>query len=130
MKASRLSALLFVASLLLPAAILAGNTNKKTLHLFDSVTVEGKTLSPGDYRIEWNDAGPNVQLDIVRGRDTVATVPAKVVTASNKNQQDGYTLKPGQNGGQQLLSIFFSGKDYSLEIQEPGSAAAASGGTN
>ena len=130
MKASRLSASLFVVSLLLPAAILAGTTNKKTLHLFDTVTVEGKTLAPGDYRIQWNDAGPNVQVDIVRGRDTVATVPAKIVTAGSKNQQDGYTLKPTENGGQGLVSVFFSGKDYTLEIQPDAASASNPSGTN
>lgn len=124
MKASRLSALLFVASLLLPVAALAGSMKKQSLHLFETVTVEGKTLSPGDYRVEWNGSGPNVQLDIVQGRDTLVKVPAKVVTESAKSDQDGYTLKKN-NGNQELVSIFFVGKDYRLQIQEPGASSAS-----
>lgn len=130
MKASRLSSLLFAASLLLPLAAFAGNTTKKTLHIFETVTLEGKTLSPGDYRLEWSGTGPDVQLEVVHGRDTVATVPAKIVTASEKNQQDGYTLKPTQSGGQELSSVFFSGKDYSLQIHPDNASSGATSGTN
>ena len=118
--------MLFAASLLLPVAAFAGTTNKKTLHLFETVTVQGKTLSAGDYRVEWNGSGPNVQLEIVQGRETVATVPAKIVTASGRNEQDGYTLKPSQNGTQELRSIFFTGKDYTLQIQQPGASSGSS----
>ena len=125
MKASRLSAVLFVAALSLPVAALAGAMTRESLHLFETVKVQGKTLSPGDYRVEWNGTGPNVQLDIVQGKDTLATVPAKIVTKSTKSEQDGYTLKK-DHGNQDLMSIFFSGKDYSVQIPEPGSSASAS----
>ncbi|HYL62813.1 MAG TPA: hypothetical protein VE077_09340 [Candidatus Methylomirabilis sp.] len=124
MKASKLSAFLFVASLLLPVALLAGSMNKKSLHLFETVTVHGKTLSPGDYRVEWNGSGPNVKLDIVQGRDTLVTVSAKIVTESIKSEQDGYTLDK-DHGNQELVSIFFSGTDYRLQIPESGSASAS-----
>lgn len=129
MKASRLSAVLFIAALSLPVAALAGAVTKESLHLFETVQVQGKTLSPGDYRVEWNGSGPNVNLDIVKGRDTVATIPAKIVTKSTKSEQDGYTLK-NNHGNQELMSIFFNGKDFSVQIPETGSASAshASGG--
>ena len=124
MKASRLSALAFGVSLLLPVGAFAGSMNKKSLHLFETVTVEGKTLSPGDYRVEWNGSGPNVQLDILQGKDTLAMVPAKVVTSTDKSEQDGYRLKK-DHGNQELVAIFFSGKDYSLQIPEPGPSSAS-----
>lgn len=96
MKASRLSAIVFIASLFLSVSVFASDSHKKTLHIFDTVSVEGKTLSPGDYKVEWSGAG-TVQLTILHGRDTVATVPAQEVSSSNKNDKDGYTLKPGEN---------------------------------
>jgi hypothetical protein len=127
MKASRLSAVLFIGTLLLSASAFAGDTNKKSLHLYETVTVEGTQLSPGDYKFEWSGTGPNVQLSIVQGKDTLATVPVQIVSENSSNTQDGYTLTPGQNGAEELKNVFFSGKDYTLEIQP---AAASSGGTH
>lgn len=124
MKASRFCALLFAASLLLPVAALAASVNKKSLHLTETVTVQGKTLSPGDYRVQWNGSGPSVQLDIVQGRNTLLEVPARIVTESTKSDQNGYTLKK-DHGSQELVSIFFEGKDYRLQIPEPGAASAS-----
>lgn len=125
MKASRLSAVLFIAALSLPVTALAGAITKESLHLFETVKIQGKTLSPGDYRVEWDGSGPNVKLDIVQGRDTLATVPAKIVTKSTKSEQDGYTLK-NDHGNQELMSIFFNGKDFSVQIPEPGSSTSPS----
>ena len=124
MKASRLSAVSFLVSLLLPVAAFAASMSKQSLHLFEKVTVEGKTLAPGDYHVEWNGSGPNVQVDIVQGRDTLVTVPAKIVTESSKSEETGYTLKK-DHGNQDLVSIFFSGKDYRLQIPEPDASAAS-----
>jgi len=81
MKASRLSTIskLFAGSLLLCAAAIAAKTNEKTMHLYEKAKLEGKVLNPGDYQVEWSGTGPNVELNIVQGRDTLATVPARVV---------------------------------------------------
>ena len=123
MKASMLSAIVFIASLFLYVIVFASDSHKKTLHIFDTVSVEGKTLAPGDYKVEWSCAGTTVQLTILQGRDRVATVPAQEVASSNKNDKDGYTLKPGENGSQQLANIFFTGENFTLEL-EPGSPSA------
>jgi hypothetical protein len=122
MKASRLSAILFVGSLLLTTAALAANTTKKTMHLFEKAEIEGKLLNPGDYRVEWSGTGPNIQLSIVQGRETVATVPARIVAENTPNDQDGYVLQPAKSGGQSIEQIFFSGMKYNLQIQPAGSS--------
>jgi hypothetical protein len=123
MKASRLSAILFAGSLLLPVAALAGSMNKKTMHLYDKAKVEGKLLNPGDYKVEWTGSGPSIQLTILQGKDTVTTVPARVVTQSNRNEQDGYILGPAKNGGQSIQEIFFGGTNYDLKLQPAGKAS-------
>lgn len=69
--------ILFAGSLVLCATAFAAKTNKKTMHLYEKAKLEGKVLNPGDYKVEWNGAGPNVELNIVQGRDTLATVPAE-----------------------------------------------------
>jgi hypothetical protein len=134
MKGSRLStiAILFAGSLLLSTTTLAGNINKKTLHLYEKAKVLGTLLNPGDYKVEWSGSGPNIQLNILQGRDTVATVPARVVTENTSNPQDGYILQPSKSGGQSIEEIFFSGTKYDLKIQPAGNASSGSShsGTN
>src|ERR1700719_3962993 len=121
MKSSRKIVGLLGASLLLALSAKAGTENKGTLHLFDNVSVQGKQLSAGTYKIEWNGEGPEVQVNIVDGRDTVATVPARVVPVTIKNKEDGYSAD-NENGNRTLKELFFRGKTYELQI-ENGSGA-------
>jgi hypothetical protein len=128
MKASRLFAIamVFAGSLLLSAATFAGKINKKALHLYEEAKVQGTLLPPGDYKVEWSGSGPNVQLNILQGRDTIATVPARIVAENTSNPQDGYVLKPAKNGDKSIEEIFFSGTKYDLKIQPAGSASSGS----
>jgi hypothetical protein len=123
MKSSRKIVGLVGASLLLALSAMAGSENKGTLRLYDNVNVQGKQLSPGTYKVEWNGQGPEVQLNILDGKNTVATVPARVVPVTTKNDQDGYTAD-NENGSRTLKELFFRGKSYQLEI-EPGTGAGA-----
>src|SRR5580692_2304482 len=116
MKLSRVSSLLLGSSLLFAVSVFAGNTIKKSLHLDQSVTIEGTKLAPGDYKVEWSGSGPDVKLSILKGKETVATVPARIVPESVSNNQDGYIVKPGTDGGQSLSSVFFTGEKFDLEI--------------
>ena len=114
------------ASLLLAASALAAGGSKGTLHLYEIVTVQGKQLAPGDYKVEWNGQGPDVQLSIEQGKQTVVSVPARMTPVSEKNASDGYAAK--QEGSENVLSeIFFHGKSYELEIGDQSSQPATNG---
>jgi hypothetical protein len=134
MKVSRLSALLFGSSLLFSVSVLAGTTNKKSLHLSENVTIEGKQLAPGDYKVEWSGAGPDVTVNILKGKETVASVSAHVVPENAPNSQDGYLLKPAADGSQSLAQVFFTGERYELNIDQAPSTGTSQGantsGTN
>lgn len=119
MQMSRASILLFAGSLLLPLVAFAANTNKKTMHLYEEAKIEGKLLTPGDYKVEWSGSGPNVELSIVQSNDTVIAVPAKIVAENTSNNQDGYVLQPAKSGGQAIEEIFFHGMKYDLQLQPP-----------
>jgi len=124
MKVLRLTCALLGAAFLCAIPALPGNTIKKSLHLTDTVSVHGVTLSPGDYKVEWTTPGPNVQVNILEGHDTVATVPAHVVPVATSNGQDGYVVNPGKNGKSETLTeLFFTGEKYHLAI---GNSAASS----
>jgi len=130
MKGSRNLVTLAGASLLLAASAFAAGTGKGTLHLYESVEVQGKQLPPGDYKVEWNGEGPNVELSITSGRQTVASVPAQVVTVSEKNRTDGYGAKKSDDGKNALTEIFFHGKDFELRVGDQANAEPSRSGTS
>jgi hypothetical protein len=69
--------------LLLPATTFARdkdkNKNEGNLMLSDPVQVGSTVLEPGNYKVEWQGSGPNVNVDILQGGKTVATTPATIV---------------------------------------------------
>ena len=125
MKVTKLFTLLAGSSLLLSASVLAGNGNKKTLHFDTSVTVEGKSLAPGEYKVEWSGTGPDVKVNILKGKETIASVTARVVSVPLSNKQDGYSATTAQDGSHSLNSLFFSGDKFDLEISQGASVSAA-----
>jgi len=122
MKGTKLFTLLVGSSLLLSASAFAGNSNKKSLRFDTSVTVEGQQLAAGDYKVEWSGTGPDVKLNILKGKETVASVDAHIVSVPVPNKQDGYSATTGKDGSRSLTTVFFSGEKFDLEI---GQAAAA-----
>jgi hypothetical protein len=122
MKAMKLFTLVVGSSLLLSAGAFAGNSNKKTLHLYESVTLEGQQLPPGDYRLTWSGTGPDVKVDILKGKETVASVAARIVALPVSNKEDGYSATAGKDGSHSLTTVFFSGDKYDLEIGGASSA--------
>ena len=132
MKLSRNVFSLCAASMLVAAsgvaAAAATGTTKGTLHLYDDVTIQGKQLPPGDYKLEWNGEGPNVNLTIDQGRKAVVSVPVQVVPVTEKKQNDGYVSTKNADGQNALSEIFFHGRNYELKLQDqPGSSPAQPG---
>jgi hypothetical protein len=125
MKVTKLFTLLVGSSLLFSASAFAGNGSKKTLHFDTSVTVEGKSLAPGEYKFEWSGTGPDVKVNIIKGKETVASVSAKVVTAPVPNKQSGYSAAAGKDGSPSLTTLFFSGDKYDLQIGDATSATTS-----
>jgi|SRR5580658_5220004 hypothetical protein len=131
MKVSRLSTIALGGCLLFSAGAFAGNTIKKSIHLYENVTVAGTQLAPGDYKIEWSGTGPDVKVSFLKGKETVATAPAHIESASSSNLQGGYSVKPAKDGSQSISDIFFAGEKFDLKLDE-GSPAdnSQSGGSN
>jgi hypothetical protein len=134
MKASRSFFGVALASLLLGASAFAAPTTKGTLKLYEPVSVQGKQLTPGQYTVEVNGEGPNVELSIVgNGKQGVTSVPARLVQVNAKNKTSGYSSAKQQDGSSTLTTVFFQGKPFELQIGEQAATAApqpATGGSN
>jgi len=129
MKVSRNLFSLAVASLLLGATAFAAPT-KGTLKLFEPVSVQGKQLAPGQYTVEWNGEGPNVELSITNGKQAVASIPARVVPVGAKNTASGYSSAKQDDGSTALTSVFFQGKAYELHVGQESATTAPQPGTS
>jgi hypothetical protein len=58
--------------------------NETVLNLVEPTIVGSIILPPGEYRIEWNGPGPDVQVSFSQGNKTIAVIPAKLQALRNR----------------------------------------------
>jgi hypothetical protein len=115
MKVSKISkGLLLGLTLLLATSVFAAN--KGPLQLNDPLTINGKQLAAGEYRLQWEGTGSSVELSILRGKTVVASVPARLVDLDRPAQADLTIVRMNADGSKALSEIRFGGKKYSLAI--------------
>lgn len=89
--------------------------NKVTITLQHSATINGTTLKPGDYKFEWDGAGPNVEVSISQGKKLIAKVPAKMVNLGSRTANDAAVFTTA-NGNSTLSGLRVFGKTYGLDL--------------
>lgn len=114
-------------SLALFATSALASPNKQTLQLNHPTAVNGTTLKAGEYKLQWDGTGPNVEVSIMQGKNVVAKVPARVVELPSKSDIDAAVTKPGNGGTSELAGARFQGKTFALEIGESGGDTSAAG---
>jgi len=117
MKFATVSKILGVGLALLLASSAFAAT-KATLSLTDSVTVNGTTLKPGDYKLLWDGTGPSVEVSIIQGKTVVAKVPAKLVDLNTPSANSAALVIQTGDGTNILSGARFEGKKFALEIGE------------
>ena len=105
------------AAFVFSSGVLAGETNKGKLHLAEKIEVEGKTINPGEYKVEWTGSGMAVQVSLVQGKQTIATFPAHVTEEASPNKSDAYGSSAKMEGSRSLTSIYIGGKRTTLELE-------------
>jgi hypothetical protein len=119
--------LLLGLALLLATSALAASANKGSLQLLDPVTVSGKQLPAGDYLVKWDGAGPNVEVNILKGNKVVLTTTAHLIDLSDKPNRDSAVVKSNGDGSRALSEIHFSGKTSALAIGNDSASMDGSG---
>jgi hypothetical protein len=109
-------------SLVLGLALLLASSafasNKANLQLSNPTTVNGTKLKPGDYKLQWDGNGPNVEVSILQGKNVVAKVPAHMIDLQAPAANNAAVTKANDDGSKTLAGIRFEGKKYALEIGE------------
>jgi hypothetical protein len=122
MKLFKASTLVLASALLLASSAFAAN--KGSLNISEPVNISGTQLAAGSYSVHWEGNGPNVELKIMRGKQVVASSPARLVDLSSAPNNDAAVFKSNGDGSRSLSEIRFYGKKQALAI---GSESADSG---
>jgi hypothetical protein len=114
MKSMRIS-----AGLLLGVAVLVSSSawaaQRASLKFYDDVNVGQSQVKAGDYTVQWEGNGPEVELSIIKGNTVVAKVPARLVDARPATSNTIETAS-NPNGTRSLEQIKLRGKKYAIEV--------------
>ena len=89
---------------------------KGSMKLFDPALVNGVQLSPGEYTLQWDGTGNNLQVQILQGKKVVATTTAALVQLKAPASRDMTTTRRAENNAKTLTEVAFRGKSYALAI--------------
>jgi hypothetical protein len=101
--------------------------NSGSLTLTGPAQLNGKQLASGEYKVKWEGTGQDVQVSILKGKNVVATAPAKLVDVADKAYGDSVVLGT-EAGAASIHEIHLGGKKQILvfETGTGGSAAQTS----
>jgi len=116
-----------VLSLAVLLASSAFASTKGSLQLINPAIVNGTTLKPGDYKVEWEGSGPNVELSILKGKKVLAKVPAHVVELQTPASNDAAVTRQNGGGPNTLAGVRFQGKKFALDLADGSDSMQANG---
>ena len=118
MKSSLFFKIIFatLAVALTTGAFAANDVHKSNFEISAPTQVNGKQIPAGEYTAKWEGSGPTVQVNIMKGKNVVATVPAQIVELSAPAPDTHAEIKNSTNGDRELVGLQFSGKKYALEL--------------
>jgi hypothetical protein len=103
----------------------AKDKNETRITLSDSVQVGTTDLKPGDYKLQWDGNGPDVQVKVLQGKNIVATVPAKLAQGTSERANAITTRTVGNVNT--LDEVDFGGGKQSLVFGEATATESSSG---
>lgn len=115
--------LIITLVLLLFVPAFAGTRNKASFTLSSPAKVAGVQLAPGEYMVQWEGDGANVQVSILNDGRVIATTSATVLDVSNPYPGTATHLAAGEDGTKLLTRIDLAKK--SLVFQPTAEAASA-----
>jgi hypothetical protein len=125
MKTGKYIAIVAVLASGLSLSAIAKDKNETRISLSDSVQVGATDLKPGDYTLQWEGDGPDVQVKVLKGKNVVATVPAKLAQGTS-GYANAITTRTVGNV-KTLDEVDFAGGKQSLVFSDAGATQAANG---
>ena len=123
MRTSRFTSALIGFAMLLTASAFAAD--KGSMQVRSPVMVGKIQLLAGDYTVQWEGTGPDVELTIKRDKKVKATVPAKLVPENSTFDQNATIIRAESDGSRKLIAIRLSGKRFTLQIESQSDVVGA-----
>jgi hypothetical protein len=121
-----------VKGILLAAIVtLAGSAfagSKASMELLHPASVGGTQLPAGSYTLQWDGQGDQIQLQIFRGKKSVATTSARVVKVDSPVRDNSVIVVPSNDGGRSVSRINLAKKDFALDLETEGAGSGAAAG--
>jgi hypothetical protein len=109
-----------MVTLLSSVFALAGDKNQRSVQIPNSVQVGSAQLQPGNYKVEWQGTGPEIQVNFVRDGKTVATVPGTLKMNDAQVTQDEIVTDTTSANVQTLTEIDFRRAKEALVFEQSG----------
>src|SRR5262249_25002499 len=125
MKYSKYFAVIAVFCLITTAGLFADSKSKDSgnINLSNPVQIGSTQVSPGDYKVEWSGTGDNVQVNILKGKNVIATTEGKLVELPRKAENNSVTTKGLEDNNRTLLEIQFDNRKESLVFNQGGTTS-------
>jgi hypothetical protein len=124
---------LSLKGIFLAATIMAAGSalaaSKGSLELQHPTTIAGKQLAMGNYTVQWEGSGDQVDLKIYHGKNVVASTPARILKVDHPISSNSAVVVANEDKTYTLSEIRFAGKKFALGIVSDGSGAGASAGS-
>jgi hypothetical protein len=126
MKVSRIfKSLLLSQTLLIATSVLAANANNGALKVSAPVSVNGTTLAIGDYQVNWEGTGADVEVNISKSNKVIVTLPGHLIELDRPAHDSSYTTNQSEDGSATLIEIDFRGKKYKLAVGQDAAASVS-----
>ncbi|MGH9556097.1 MAG: hypothetical protein ACRD2Y_09785 [Terriglobales bacterium] len=111
----RVMAVLIALTLSLGAA--AGN-GKATITIADGVSLNGKTLAAGEYKVKWERRSAEADVTFSQGKQAITTVRGKFVEREKPSPYTAVVTKPNGDGTRTITELRFEGKKEVLVLSD------------
>jgi hypothetical protein len=105
-------------AVLLSALLLAGGASaaEKWMTLSSPTSINGTTLAPGDYKVSYKVNGSTAEVQILKGKKTVATASGQLVEQETPTSQNSVVLMNNGDGSSKLVEIQFANQKTSIRF--------------
>ena len=108
MKKSFLTGALALTCLLGLGGSAQARDNGHSIEIYDVLQIGGTKLKPGNYKVEWQGTGPQVQVSFHRDGKTLVTVPGTLKTSYDDVKRDAILTQATNAGTSTLKEIHFA----------------------
>ena len=120
MKQIKYAALVSMLALLSTVSAFAREKNQHSVDISDSVQVGNAQLTPGNYKVQWQGTGPEIQVNFILDGKTVATVPGTLKTNDAQVVQDEIVTEETSANTKTLKEIDFSHNKEAVVFEQSG----------